>query len=237
MSPIFITGTDTDAGKTVVSAAIIKAVASQGVRAVGLKPIASGFDMIDGHLRNADVDALTDASNVYLPEKIVNRYAFQPAIAPHIAAAQEGEVLDFHAIQQDVAFAKGRADFVLVEGVGGWHVPLSDPSIGSDGGVVKDIESLAQHLALPIVLVIGLRLGCINHAVLTARAIVNSGLPLLGWVANHVDPHFDRVAENITTLEALLSAPKLFELPYLESSQSLEVEKLAQLPFIQSLSK
>jgi len=237
MNSIFITGTDTDAGKTVVSAAIIKAVASQGVRAVGLKPIASGFEMIDGQLRNADVDALTGASNVSLPERIINRYAFQPAIAPHIAAAQEGEVLDFDAIQQDMAFAKERADFVLVEGVGGWHVPLSDPSLDSNDLPVKDIESLAQHLELPIVLVVGLRLGCINHAVLTARAITNSGLPLLGWVANHVDPHFDRVAENLTTLEALLPAPKLFELPYLENNESLEVEKMAQLPFIQSLSK
>jgi len=119
---VFITGTDTDVGKTFVSSVIIRALVNGGLSVAGLKPIASGFEQIEGEWRNADVDALTDASNVVLPKKCVNRYGFKPAIAPHIAAFQSNQSLDFDAIKQDVDYAVKKSDFVLVEGVGGWHV-------------------------------------------------------------------------------------------------------------------
>jgi len=231
MKSLFITGTDTDAGKTVVSKAIIEALVSQGVKAAGLKPIASGFDNVDGQLINADVEALTSASNVDLPNSCVNRYAFKAAIAPHIAASKTGQALSFTAIQNDVNCAHRKSDFVLVEGVGGWFVPLS----GDKEVPTKNIQSLAQHLGMPIVLVVGLRLGGINHALLTANAIISSGLSLVGWVANHVDPNFDCVDENIATLEALLPAPKLFSMPYVNDDAVVDVAAIAQSQFIQSL--
>jgi len=197
---VFITGTDTDAGKTVVSAALIRALVNKGLSVAGLKPIASGFELIDGSWCNEDVEALTQASNVALPAQRVNRYAFKPAIAPHIAAAQEGVSLELDLIKQDLDYAAGKADFVLVEGAGGWHVPLSSPGQQP----VQDMQSLAKCMNLPVIMVVGMRLGCINHAVLTANAILQSGLPLLGWVANQVDPSFEYLKENISTLDSLL---------------------------------
>lgn len=228
---VFITGTDTDVGKTFVSAVIIRALVHRGLSVVGLKPIASGFEQASGERRNADVDALTSASNVVLPKTRVNRYAFNPAVAPHIAALQSGVSLDFNAIKQDLEYAAKQADFVLVEGVGGWHVPLSDPREGS----VQDIQSLAQHLALPVVMVVGLRLGCLNHALLTANAINLSGLELVGWVANHIDPDFDYVDDNILALERQLSAPKVLDIPYTVDRTEIELDNISRSAYIEEL--
>jgi len=222
MNGVFITGTDTDAGKTFVSAIIIKSLVAAGFKVAGLKPIASGFSQVDGEWVNDDVQALTQASNVNLPSKRVNRYAFTPAIAPHIAAKQAGEVLDFDDIAEDVQFASKSADIVLVEGVGGWHVPLLMPDEEQIGGV-KDIESLAVSLNLPVILVVGLRLGCLNHAILTAQAIKQSGVPLLGWIANHIDSDFAFVEDNLQTLEALLPVPKLFEVKRMQTGESFDL--------------
>ena len=145
-----------------------------------------------------------------LPAQRVNRYAFKPAIAPHIAAAQEGVSLELDLIKQDLDYAAGKADFVLVEGAGGWHVPLSSP----EQQPVQDMQSLAKCMNLPVIMVVGMRLGCISHAVLTANAIIQSGLPLLGWVADQVDPSFEYLTENISTLDNLLSVPRLFDVPF-----------------------
>ena len=216
---VFITGTDTDAGKTVVSAALIRALVNKGLLVAGLKPIASGFELIDGSWCNEDVEALTQASNVALPAQRVNRYAFKPAIAPHIAAAQEGVSLEFDLIKQDLDYAAGKADFVLVEGAGGWHVPLSSP----EQQPVQDMQSLAKCMNLPVILVVGMRLGCINHAVLTANAILQSGLPLLGWVANQVDPSFEYLKENISTLDSLLAVPRLFDVPFCSDVNAIDL--------------
>ncbi|RBP53086.1 dethiobiotin synthase [Arenicella xantha] len=207
----FITGTDTGVGKTVSAAALIRLLVAQGKRVAGLKPIASGYEMTPEGLQNEDVQALMAASNVVLDERRVNRYGFEPAIAPHIAASMNQVRIDADAIYRDLCFAQKLADLVVVEGVGGWLVPLSQPFAGREP---LSIESLAQRLALPVVLVVGLRLGCLNHALLTAAAIRGSGLPLAGWVANHIDPDFSCCAENLQTLEAMIGAPKLFELPY-----------------------
>ena len=216
---VFITGTDTDAGKTVVSAALVRALVNKGLLVAGLKPIASGFELIDGSWCNEDVEALTQASNVALPAQRVNRYAFKPAIAPHIAAAQEGVSLELDLIKQDLDYAAGKADFVLVEGAGGWHVPLSS----SGQQPVQDMQSLAKCMNLPVILVVGMRLGCINHAVLTANAILQSGLPLLGWVANQVDPSFEYLKENISTLDSLLAVPRLFDVPFCSDVNAIDL--------------
>ena len=228
---VFITGTDTDVGKTFVSTVILRALVKGGVSVVGLKPIASGFELRDGEWRNADVDALTSASNVVLAKERINRYAFKPAIAPHIAAIESNEFLDFNAIKQDVDYAAEHANFVLVEGVGGWHVPLSDPKQSP----IQDIQSLAQHLTLPIIMVVGLRLGCLNHALLTANAIGRSGLQLIGWVANHIEPDFDHVNDNIFALEQQLSVPRLFDIPYMSNGVQVALDGIENSDYIEGV--
>lgn len=233
MNGLFVTGTDTDAGKTYVSSLIINALVHTGLNVVGLKPIASGFDEVNGRLENADVKALMEASNVVLPLERMNRYAFKPAVSPHIAAYQNNQKLSLDSIKQDVEYATERSDFVLVEGVGGWHVPLNWPT---GGAACEDIEQMARVLGLPVVMVVGLRLGCLNHAIMTAKAIMRSGLPLLGWVANHIEPHFDCVDENLATLNALLPAPKLLEIPFMEDPKSLDLTGVIQSDFIQRIS-
>lgn len=207
----FITGTDTDCGKTRVSASLIKHLQLKHRRVAGMKPIASGFERLDGEWRNDDIEALKQASNVDLAPKHMNRYAYQPAIAPHIAAERVNEVIDLNLLAVDVKQALEDVDALVVEAVGGWLVPLSSDT--SD-----NIQTLARKLKLPIVLVVGLKLGCLNHALLTAQAILHSGLPFAGWVANHIDPNFECAAENIATLCRQMPVPKLFELPYIHVS-------------------
>ena len=214
-SGFFITGTDTGIGKTVSAAALIRLLIASGKRVAALKPIASGFEMTDAGWENDDVKALMAASNVPLEESRVNRYAFKPAIAPHIAASESASTINIDAIYDDLRFAQELADVVVVEGVGGWMVPLSNPL---QGDAVLSIETLAQRLGLPVIMVVGLQLGCLNHALLTASAIQRSGLTLAGWVANKIDPDFSHCKENIATLETMISAPKLFELPYMPQS-------------------
>ena len=235
MSGFFITGTDTDAGKTFASSALIRALVKGGLSVAGLKPMASGFDLVDGQWVNSDVDALTKASNVELPSEQVNRYAFKPAIAPHIAAQQSGVSLDFDLISDDVEFAQSQTDMVVVEGVGGWHVPLS--AIGEKP--VQDIQSLAVRLKLPVIMVVGLRLGCLNHAVLTANAIERSGLELVGWVANHVDTDFACLDENLSSLDNLINAPRLFDIPHVAKGvvegAKLDIGPIVKSAFVQSL--
>lgn len=214
----FITGTDTDCGKTYVSAALIRHLQGKYPRVAGLKPIASGFESVDGRMQNADVEALNLASSAALAPELINRYSYHPAIAPHIAASQVGDLIRTELIGLDVASALEQVDALVVEGVGGWLVPLSES--GSES-----IEILAQSLGLPVVLVVGMRLGCLNHALLTARAIIQSGVPFAGWVANHIDPGFAFLRDNIATLEKQMPVPKLFEVPYhLNSGKYAEVE-------------
>ena len=198
----FLTGTDTEIGKTFVTCALLHRARLDGLRAAGLKPIAAGTDAAG---RNDDVEAIRAAGNVELPREIVNPYCFGPAIAPHIAAAEEGRRIEFETIVAACDQARQQADLVIVEGVGGFCVPLSEESSTAD---------LAVTLNLPVILVVGMRLGCINHALLTAEAIAARGLPLAGWVANRIDPAMARFAENLDTLEKLLPAPLLGVVPY-----------------------
>jgi len=201
----FVTGTDTGVGKTVVACALLHAFANRGLRTVGMKPVAAGATENDAALANDDVAALRAASTVAAPNDLVNPYCFAPPIAPHIAAAQAGVEIDLDRLQRAFLGLQALADCVIVEGAGGFLVPLG-PDI--------DMRDLAVRLGLPVILVVGLRLGCLNHALLTAESVERAGLRLGGWVANHTDPDMACIDENVRTLESRLRPPLLARIPY-----------------------
>jgi len=202
---VFVTGTDTDCGKTVAAVTLIDQLRAAGVRAGGFKPVAAGAAYHDGELRNADALALLAASGLDLAYHTVNPYCLEPAIAPHLAAADAGIAIDpavILAARDDLAAA---CDFLVVEGAGGWRVPL---------GSRLDIQALALALRLPVLLVVGLRLGCLNHALLSEQAIRASGAPMLGWIGSQVDPAMPRLNDNIAALHERLGAPCLGIIPH-----------------------
>lgn len=203
MRGYFITGTDTGIGKTRVAVALLHALRQQGRSALGFKPVASGCAATADGLRNADALALQAAGARALPYSFVNPYAFAAPIAPHLAAARDGVVIDIGRIRDDIASVC--TEWAVVEGVGGWLVPLN---------ARETVADLAAALGLPVVLVVGLRLGCLNHALLTAAAIRARGVPLAGWVANLIDPAFADAPGNIEVLQARLDAPLLAQLPW-----------------------
>ena len=201
----FVTGTDTGVGKTVVASALLRAYVRSGVRAVGMKPVAAGCTLSNGRWINDDVENLRNASNVEAPDSEINPYVFRDPIAPHLAARAQGIRIDLPTLVSRYRTLAARADVVIVEGAGGFLVPLNDEESFAD---------LAAMLALPVVLVVGMRLGCINHALLTCEAIERRGLVLAGWVANRVVQDMDRYEENAATLRSRLQAPLLAEIPY-----------------------
>ncbi|WP_322033442.1 dethiobiotin synthase [Paraburkholderia sp. J76] len=194
---LFVTGTDTEIGKTFVSAALLRGFTHAGLRAAALKPIAAGAYERDGAWHNEDADQLDAAASVLLPPEIRTPFLLKEPAAPHIAAALEGVTLDMTRIVDCYQAACERADAVVVEGVGGFRVPLT---------ATADTADLAVALGLPVVLVVGMRLGCISHALLTAEAIAARGLKLAGWVANRIDPAMTFPAENIDALRERLAA-------------------------------
>lgn len=194
----FITATDTDAGKTYIASALVRHFAQQNIKSIGMKPIAAGCELVDGVLQNSDVHQLTQASNVDAPLPLINPYVFQPPIAPHIAAQQAGVEIALAPIQQAFTQLSELADAVIVEGAGGFLVPLNDK---------KTMADLAVSLNIPVILVVGMRLGCINHALLTVQAIQSRGLTMTGWVANQIDPNMSMLVENIQTLKQRIHAP------------------------------
>jgi len=202
----FVTGTDTEIGKTFVSCALLHAARIQGFTTVGMKPIAAGADdEVDGQRLNEDAAALLRASSIRPHLSILNPYCFASPIAPHVAAAEENVSIDSKHVLQAFESLREQADVVVVEGVGGFRVPL---------GPDFDTADLAQELNLPVILVVGMRLGCINHALLTAEAIRARGLVLAGWVANRIDPVMLRFDENIEALQSRLHAPLLGITPH-----------------------
>lgn len=220
----FVTGTDTEIGKTLISSAILHKLVQQGVRACGMKPIAAGAEERDGELHNDDAAMLRAAGNVQLPQSITTPYMLREPCAPHIAAALEGVTIEPVPILTAYAEILGASDATVVEGVGGFCVPFSDDFDSAD---------LAVQLGLPVVLVVGMRLGCINHALLTAEAIVARGLVLAGWVANQADPDMRFTEENIAELERRLPAPLLGRVPRLTeptAAQAATYIELAGLP-------
>lgn len=217
----FVTGTDTECGKTEITLALMGRLQSAGYSVVGMKPVASGALRGSGGLRNEDALRLQAQSSVAADYPLLNPYVFEPPIAPHLAAEQARQPIDLDHVQACFTRLSGLADLVLVEGVGGWRVPLSGERAVSD---------LALALGLPVILVVGLRLGCINHALLTAESIVASGARLCGWVANRVDPQMLQAEANVATLRALLPAPLLGSVPYLEMPSPQAIGGLLQLP-------
>lgn len=212
----FVTGTDTGVGKTFLTCALLLALRDKGIKAIGMKPVSAGTDAA-GH--NEDVEQLLAASGVAAPRRLVNPYLFQPAIAPHIAAAEEGRAIDIGRIVTAFETLCEMADTVLVEGVGGFCVPL---------GPHSDTGDLAETLRLPVILIVGMRLGCINHALLTQQAIAARGLTLAGWVANRIDPEMMRFEENLTTLKVRIGAPLLGIVP--PGSTPTQAATLVRLP-------
>jgi dethiobiotin synthetase len=204
----FIAGTDTDVGKTTIAAGLLHAAKLNGLSTLGAKPVASGCEVTPKGLRNADALALMDESSIKLKYEEVNPFAFEPAIAPHLAAREAGVVLGVQSLLGPMrAILAREADFTLIEGAGGWRVPLSNQA---------NLSDLAMALQLPVILVVGVRLGCINHALLTAEAIAQDGLQLAGWVANIIDARTSRLEENLATLAERLPAPCLGRVPKLK---------------------
>jgi len=214
----FVTGTDTGVGKTLVAEMLLHALGLRGVMAIGMKPVASGCRATRAGLRSDDAEILIAASGVAAPYEDVNPYAFEPAIAPHLAAVRPIQV---ERIRAHYDRLRSWAPYIVVEGVGGWAVPI---------GPEETMADLAAELALPVILVVGLRLGCINHALLTAQAIRARGLALAGWVANPIDPGMRYVEENIAALKERLGAPLISRLPRLrDGKSSSELASLADL--------
>lgn len=205
MTGFFVTGTDTGVGKTAVSCGLLRALARAGIRAVGMKPVAAGCTATADGWRSDDAEQLRAASSVAAPRELVNPYALEAPIAPHIAARRAGVVVDLSRIEAAYRELAERADVVVVEGVGGFRVPLND---------AEDSADLARRLDLPVILVVGLRLGCLNHAQLTADAIAAAGLSLAGWVANRIDPRMDASDDNRDALARRLPGPLLGDVPF-----------------------
>lgn len=209
----FLTGTDTGVGKTLIASALLHAAAGQGLRALGMKPVAAGDA--------GDVDALIAAGNVAAPRDCVNPYLLREPLSPHIAARRDGVAIDLEHIARCFEELRGRADFLVVEGAGGFRVPLSEAHDGGD---------LAVRLGLPLILVVGLRLGCLNHALLTAEAVRARGLRLAGWVANQVDARMACVDENVDTLRARIDAPLLGFVPHQVAPDAARIAALLAMP-------
>jgi dethiobiotin synthetase len=208
----FITGTDTEIGKTLIASALLHVFRKQGMTALGMKPVAAGTSLRSGRLVNDDVEALISASSVKADRKLVNPYLFDDPIAPHIAAADARRAIDPGHIVDCFVQLAAMADVVVVEGVGGFRVPL---------GEGFDAADLACRLALPVVLVVGMRLGCINHALLTAEAIRKRNLVCVGWVANQVDGQMQRQEDNLHALQARLDLPFLGSIEHLSPPDPL----------------
>jgi dethiobiotin synthetase len=209
---IFVTGTDTEVGKTVAAVLLVRALREQGHRVAVMKPIASGCERTVHGLRNDDALALMQAAATDLPYEWINPYAFEPAIAPHIAAAQAGVSIEFDRITDRYQRLARTADYVIVEGAGGWRAPID---------ARLDMADLAMQLGLDVIVVVGLRLGCLNHAQLTVESIQARHMTCRGWLANTLDPAMPCLQENIASLRARLQPACLGVVPYFENEQAV----------------
>ncbi len=214
----FITGTDTNVGKTHFSVALVHAIRNQGKKVAVMKPVASGGTYDSGELRNEDAQLLLDACGLDIPYELINPYVFEAPVAPHIAAKENNVAISIPYILDAYKQLTEHADVVIVEGVGGWQVPLG---IGTHYSQPQMMAHLAKQLKLPVILVVGMQLGCINHALLTVQAIQQSKVKFYGWVANSLQEEMPRYSENIETLKALISEPLLAEVPHRISQQEM----------------
>ena len=218
----FVTGTDTGVGKTLCSAALLHALARRHARVVGMKPVAAGLIEHEGRWVSEDVLALRAASTLAVPPGLDNPVALPEPLSPHLAARRAGVVVRVADLLAPARALASMADALVVEGAGGWRVPLND------GG--ETLADLARELAAPVVLVVGLRLGCLNHAMLTAEAIRADGLALAGWIANRIDPHMACADDNLATLRELLGAPLLGDVPWSAAPDARHIELELPVP-------
>ena len=216
----FITGTDTEVGKTVASRALMQAAAGMGRKVAGYKPIASGCTETAEGLRNSDALVLQQSANVELSYAQVNPIALREPASPHIAAKIDGINIEFDHLSQGLRALEQQADCVLVEGCGGWQVPVSD---------TQSLNEWVIAERMPVIMVVGIKLGCLNHAILTAQSIANDGLELVGWVANRVNPCLMHYAEIIQTLRCRMPAPQLGEIPYISRPEKQQLGKYIDL--------
>lgn len=218
----FVTGTDTGVGKSLVAGALMFHLRASYARIAGMKPVAAGSEQApDGHWSNEDVLALQAAATVDVARSLVNPYLLHAPVSPHIAAQRDGVRIELDTIVDACNSLRAQTDALVVEGAGGFRVPLSATQDGAD---------LAVALGLPVILVVGLRLGCLNHAVLTAESIVARGLRLVGWVANHVDPDMPEQQANIDWLQSQLNVPLLADLPYSATPDAQQLAVHFDLP-------
>lgn len=216
----FITATDTDAGKTWVSLGIIELLKSKGIKTAVMKPVSAGCRSTADGLRNEDAERLQQAANIDLPYEAINPYAYEAAIAPHIAALQQGSNIRLDRIKAAYELLCSDAQYIVVEGAGGWQVPINE---------TQSMADVAAILGLPVVIVVAMKLGCLNHAILTLDNIKKSGLPLAGWVANTVDKQFASQNANIDTLNKRLGVPCLGIIPHMKSFDAKEISGHLQL--------
>jgi len=216
MKGYFITGTDTDVGKTLVSLALMHELQAQGKRVAGFKPVSAGCIKTTSGLRNDDAIKLQIAASVEFPYELINPYAYHPAIAPHIAARSIGDTISIEKIYSCYQKIADDVDLVIVEGAGGWLVPINEKETMAD---------IAAELDLPVILVVGLRLGCLNHALLTAEHIQLKGVKLAGWFANQIDHHMQNIDENINSLKELIQAPLLGTIPWKNDALPAEISQ------------
>ncbi len=217
----FITGTDTGCGKTEITLGLMQRLQNHGKIVLGMKPVASGAANTAEGLRNEDATRILAQGSIPVPYSTLNPYVYEPPIAPHLAAEQAGEKIDLGVISNHYMSLLAQADYVIIEGAGGWRVPFNRE---------QSVADLVQMLNLPVILVVGLRLGCINHALLSVESILASGARLAGWVANVVEPDMLSRDENIATLRAAISVPCLGVVPHIEHPSAKVVAESLALP-------
>lgn len=216
MKGFFIAGTDTGIGKTCVTVALMEEYKKQGYKVAGMKPIASGADKKKGSLRNEDAELIQQACSEPIDYELINPVVFELPVSPHIAAKQAKQSIELEEIQNCYQQLASNNDVVIVEGVGGWRVPISDE---------QSMADLAKKLGLPVILVVGFRLGCLNHAILTAEAIGTDGLNLFGWISNRLETDYLLPGESLETLKKSIKSPYLADLPFGQNSVAkLEVQ-------------
>ena len=208
----FITGTDTAVGKTVVSRALLQALAASGKRVAGYKPVAKGSKMTPEGLRNKDALVLQNSSTLDLPYSAVNPVA----LSEEESSVAHSSPINYSLLSEGLAHLSDQADLVLVEGTGGWRSLMND---------LRPLSEWVVQEQLPVLMVVGIQEGCINHAILTAQAVANDGLPLIGWVANRINPGLAHYAEIIDVLSKKISAPLIGELPYLPRAEQRELSQ------------
>ena len=219
----FVTGTDTDVGKTVCTKALLQAANQQHKRTLAYKPISAGCEDTENGLRNEDALTLQNNSSIQVSYNAVNPIAYQQPIAPHIAAMETNRPIDLTLIDQGLDFLQQQqSQFLFVEGAGGWHLPINNKQLFSEWVIGKQ---------LPVIVVIGLKLGCLNHALLTVQSIQQSGLTIAGWIANHLQPNMPYVEQNIDTLKEYINAPLLAEIPFLKNIVEQDLSSYINVDF------